>query len=35
MRSFDEALRLLGHPSQQPLIDQCGEEIVGDKDADV
>ena len=30
-----EALRLVRTPSQQPLINQCGEEIVGDKDAGV
>jgi len=32
---LDEALRLVRTPSQQPLINQCGEEIVGDKDAGV
>src|SRR5260370_38083750 len=29
---LDEALRLLGHPTQQPLIDQCGAETSGQPD---
>jgi hypothetical protein len=33
---LDEALRLLGHPMQQPLIDQCGDETSGQpEDADL
>jgi hypothetical protein len=26
---LDVALRLLGHPTQQPSIDQCGDEVSG------